>query len=261
MDYNISKDIPLPSFNNRSDENPKKFLEDFEEFIELKGVPKEWKSFWFKKCLGETTKLWFDAIGKDTKKFEELKRRFLDRYWSADRQAEIIRKFYTPGAYSNKEQTRERYLLASCRENSYLDNPLTDRSLIRVISRQLGSEIAKHTIGSNISTIEEFAKMLNVWEEVDKEEGARKYTRPEMNNNNNHWDHNKNWRNNIGRRTEYDRERSNGDCHDKENRGKEQQWKPLRETNREPSKERMENHQNSAWRSRGLARGEEENLN
>lgn len=102
MDQNISREMPSSSFDDKDNENPKRFIEEFEEFVELKGVPDEWRSIWFKKCLGEKTLLWFEAIGKDTRSFEMLKRRFLDRFWSAEKLAGVIRKLYAPGGYTNK---------------------------------------------------------------------------------------------------------------------------------------------------------------
>lgn len=194
-EHNMFKEIPLPNFDNRSEENPKRFLEEFEEFIKLREVHSNWRIYWFKKCLGEATRLWFDAVGRDIMNFEELKRRFLERYWGAERQSEIIRKFYTPGTYNNKDRTREQYLLAACRKNRYLYIPLSERSLVGAISRQLGAEIAKHTAASNIVTIEDFARMLNVWEEVDKEQVSGRYRNgPELYNHHTRGDYYKNWR-------------------------------------------------------------------
>lgn len=139
---------------------------------------------------------------------------------------------------------------------------MTERSLIGVISRQLGSEIAKHTIASNISTIEDFAQMLNVWEEIDKEQRTGRYnSRSEVYENNNRWDHHGNWKNNQGRRPGYNGERLNGYGQNKENRGREQQWDASREITQESDKDMRENHQNSTWRGRGRARGKDETLN
>lgn len=169
-EHNIMKEIPLPNFNNKREENPKRFLEEFNEFIKVRGVSKEWMVYWFKQCLGEETKLWFDAGGRELADYEEVKRKFLERYWGVERQSEVVRKFYTPGGYDYNEKTREQYLLAACRENMYLDHPLSERSLIGAISRQLGSDIAKYAVASNINTVEVFARMLSVWEDVDQEQ-------------------------------------------------------------------------------------------
>lgn len=170
MEPSIGKDIPLPKFEDRVEENPRRFLDEFAEFLSVRGVPKDWKIYWFKKCLGEAPRVCFHAVGRDAINFEEVERRFLDRYWGAERQSEIIRRFYTTGVYNCNEKTREQYLLAACRENRYLDQPLSERSLVGAISRQLGAEIAKYTAASNIVTVEAFARMLNVWEDVDKEQ-------------------------------------------------------------------------------------------
>lgn len=204
----MSRDVPTPSYNDEANENPRRFLKEFEEFAKLKGVTQEWKISWFRRCLGEKTRLWFDAVEKDTENFEVLEKKFLDRFWSEERQSDTIRRLYTPGVKLISAESKETYLLSAWQENSYLDNPLTERSLIGAVSRQMGAEIAKHVLAGNISTIESFAKLLNAWERVEKGQGhvisanAKDYTE------NNRRDVPKgNWRNMGGRNYGYNEER------------------------------------------------------
>lgn len=172
---NEVKDMPLPKFGAREEENPRRFLEEFSEFVKARGIGNAWRTYWFQKCLGEEPKLWFEAVGKEAANFEQMEEQFVNRYWGPERQSEVIRKFYSPWRPNNKFKNREQYLLTAYRENKYLDQPLSERSLVGAISRQMGAEVSKHVASSEIVTVRAFAKMLSVWEEVDNDQGGGNY--------------------------------------------------------------------------------------
>lgn len=174
--------------------------------------------------------MWYEAIGKDITDFENLKQRFFERFWSREKQAEVIRKFYTPGRYQSKLRTREQHLLSACSENNYLDNHLSEKSLVGAISRHFGVEIAKHIIATNISTVEEFASMLNAWEQVEKEKELwRKEVRHEVAVNSNVYVNKRDLRSNQERRPENNWERNNYYSQDRECRRGRQTWDLKRE--------------------------------
>lgn len=173
MDASLMKEIMPPKFEDRNGENPKKFIEEIEEFMNLKGVPDEWKNMWFKKCIGDKVLLWYEVIGRNAKDFQELKITFLARYWNKDKQAEVVRRFYSPNMYKDSKLSKEQYLLVASEENKYLDCPLSDKILVGAISWHFGLEIAKHVMMTGVETVEGFAGILNAWEEMEKDSESR----------------------------------------------------------------------------------------
>lgn len=174
-DQSTLKELPLPVFNDRENENPRKFIEELEEFIAMKGISEKWSKFWFRRGIGENALTWYEAIGSRAKDFEELKGIFLNRFWSQSRQAEVERKFYTPGKYRIENGTKEQHLLRAFNENRYLDHPLTERSLVMAISRHFNHELAKQVLVANVCEVEEFAGILRAWDELE-EDRERMYT-------------------------------------------------------------------------------------
>lgn len=62
-DQNTLKELLPPTFNNQENENPRKFIEELEEFIEVKGISNKWGKCWFKRGIGENVRAWYEAIG------------------------------------------------------------------------------------------------------------------------------------------------------------------------------------------------------
>lgn len=178
-DQSTLKELQPPIFNDRENENPHKFIEELEEFIEVKGISEKWGKFWFKRGIGENVLAWYEAIGNRAKDFEELKRNFLNRFWSQGRQAEVVRKFYTPGKYQRAAGTKEQHLLRAFNENRYLDHPLSEKNLVMAISWHFGPELAKQVIVANVSEVDEFASILRAWDELEEDREIVKIsTRP-----------------------------------------------------------------------------------
>lgn len=168
----VGSEAELPRFSNKVNENPRRFLEDFEEFVRTRRIEESGKIYWLKKCLADSVKTWFEAVGRGIKDFDEVKRVFLERYWGNEQQEEVIRRLYTPGTFTNQVMSREQYVLAVCTDNQYLDSPMSERSLITALSRQFGTRIARHIMSSNVTKITEFAKWLNDWERVEKDQAS-----------------------------------------------------------------------------------------
>lgn len=53
-----------------------RFMKELVEFLEIKEVPEEWRILYFRKCIGAKSLLWYEAVGKNSKSFEELKKNF-----------------------------------------------------------------------------------------------------------------------------------------------------------------------------------------
>lgn len=169
-DMTMYQDLIAPKFGNGLGENPKQFINELEEFFDLKGIPEEGKRVWFKKCVDDRVILWYEAIGKNTRTFEELKSKFLESFWSKEIQLEVVRKYYNPMSAQNFKGSKENYVLTISRENKYLDEPIPEKNLVGILSRHFDTNIAKQISISGIETIEEFANILNKWENIEKED-------------------------------------------------------------------------------------------
>lgn len=95
-DQTFVQDVQMYKFDEDEGLNPKRFMQDLVEFFEIRDVPDDWKVLYFRKYLGAKTLLWSEAIGKNSINFEDLRMKFLRKYWSAKKQFEVIRRFYMP---------------------------------------------------------------------------------------------------------------------------------------------------------------------
>lgn len=53
IDSSWVREIMVPKFEDNGMENPRKFIEEIEDLMEVKGVPNEWRHVWFRKCVGD----------------------------------------------------------------------------------------------------------------------------------------------------------------------------------------------------------------
>lgn len=164
MDMEAVKEVQLPKFDNRTNENPRKFLQDFEEFLNIRGISEKWANVGFRKAIGANIKFWFEAVGERAEGYEALMTTFLQRFWNHERQVEVVRKFYNPSNYRNTSLTKEQYLLKSYNENRFLDNLLPEKNFVLAMSRHFGADLAKQVVMANIKKVDEFATMLTAWE-------------------------------------------------------------------------------------------------
>lgn len=170
IDRDSVKEVPLPTFNNETNENPRKFIQDFEAFLDLRGITSRWAKVWFKRAIGINIQDWFEAVGERTESYEQLKDTFLQRYWNHERQAEVVRKFYNTSNYRTSSLSKEQYLLKLFNENRFLDAPLPEKNFVLAISRHFGADLAKQAILSNITRVDEFATMLIACEDVERDQ-------------------------------------------------------------------------------------------
>lgn len=50
-DVNVMRDLTPPKYEDNKKENPKKFIQEVEEIMSIRGIPEEWKKLWFRKCM------------------------------------------------------------------------------------------------------------------------------------------------------------------------------------------------------------------
>lgn len=131
-----------------------------------------------------------------------------------------MRKYYTPTGYNNYAGTMEQYLLTASKENKYLDIPLTEKNLVGAMSKHFGADIAKQVSMTGIDTVEEFAKILNMWENIDRESAS-------WNNSSDRGKYVQNRRDNgrwNGKNREVDRRRNEEEGSREEGRKEESRW-------------------------------------
>lgn len=210
--------------------------------------------------MGDSTKLWMEAVGRNITDFEELAKMFVERYWGPERHAEVIRKLYTPGTFNNQNRSREQYLLEVCTENRYLDTPLNEKNLVGAVSRQLGTDIARHTIASNIVTVKDLAKLLNSWEEMDRDPVVKERSERRGDNNGGPGQYGNNWRGGPGRRWEYER-RQNGPELTRDDGGKGRREEGIQGMSGVRNGLDTSNKRNQNWTNQGRVNGKTEELN
>lgn len=51
-DPGFLQELQPPKFGDADGENPRKFIEDLDDFMAIKEIPEEWRNIYFRKCIG-----------------------------------------------------------------------------------------------------------------------------------------------------------------------------------------------------------------
>jgi hypothetical protein len=88
-------DFPLPLFDDDSEVNPIFHLDQLDEFIRLRGVPKQLQlAMAFKSVVGSVGKQWVADVARNLRDYDQFKVAFANTYWSRSKQSLVRCNLY-----------------------------------------------------------------------------------------------------------------------------------------------------------------------
>lgn len=153
-------------FYGNKDENPVEFLLECEAAMENIGAlcDKD-KIQWVARNFRGSAINWYVVIRDGIKTFEELKNKFIARFWneSVQRKVRTTLEFskFKPGKVSREQYALE--LIAKCK---HLQPQLVESELVQKIANHYEQNVKIAVFTRGVETIESLLNMLSQWEEV-----------------------------------------------------------------------------------------------
>ena len=149
---------------NGTDRFPMEFLKELSEIHELYYANNDIK--WIGKHLEMDAGIWWRVIRNQISTFEEFKEAFTLKYWGQERQ-DNIRDNLEYGRYEwNGPITAIQYVERMLLESRQLTPTLTDRQLIKKISRRFGRDLQLTVITRGITTILNFEALITEYTNI-----------------------------------------------------------------------------------------------
>ena len=153
---------------------PMEFLKELSEFQELYYSNSDIK--WIGKHLEKDASIWWRVIRGQISTFEEFKEAFTLKYWGLERQ-DIIRDNLEYGKFEwHGPITAIQYIERILLESRQLTPTLTDRQLIRKISRHFGRDLQIAVITRGITTIPNFEALITEYTSIQPNNGNNRRT-------------------------------------------------------------------------------------
>ena len=147
-----------------TDRFPMEFLKELLEFQETYYPNSDIK--WIGKHLEKDASIWWRVIRDQINTFEEFKEAFTLKYWGLERQ-DIIRDNLEYGKFEwHGPVTAIQYIERILLESRQLTPALTDRQLIRKISRHFGRDLQIAVITRRIVTIPNFEALITEYTSI-----------------------------------------------------------------------------------------------
>ena len=163
----VSLDIQLPKFKEDGSSNPRRFINDLEHYFDIKRIPQSVKLTLFMQTIDDHMVQWIENILQDKNSYEEAKEMFLKKYWNDIEQAKTIKSIYESRYRPWYKKSRAQYFIEFVARNSYLDAPLHEKVLVRILGNHFGAEIARIFVGAKIDTVQRAVEFLDECEEFD----------------------------------------------------------------------------------------------
>ena len=188
----ILNDLVIPTFSNRADQNPVKFLNSLETYLELKMIPEAHKMLIVKSALTGPALAWRELVLGPDISYIDFRRKFMSNYWNNTKQDELRNKI-SHGKFNVKGRLNmEDYFLELGQAALLLDPPLSNTEFIDNAARHFPPEIRNALVVARPQTFEETIALLkqlqgrNIGDRShdnrgDKEKSSRNFTKAEVN--------------------------------------------------------------------------------
>jgi hypothetical protein len=171
-----STELPLPQFDEAKNTNPVYHLKQLEEFMRLRGVPKELHlAVAYRSMTGQMAKQWAETTSWSIKDYPEFCREFLKVWWSSSRQNLVKCKLYQGKYNRSSGLSLSAYFLQQATTASYLEPRLSDIEVIEAIRFHYPVSIQKILISNQLNSVTQTLDLLKRIEVLESGEG---YQRP-----------------------------------------------------------------------------------
>jgi thymidylate synthase len=177
-------DFSLPIFDDSSKVNAKFHLNQLDEFMRLRGVPKQFQlAIACKSVVDPVGKQWLAAISQTLTNYEQFKIAFAKNYWSQSHQNLVMCSIYQDKYDRQSNLSMSGHFINYAVLASYLELKLGDGELIDAIRYHFLSYAQRTMLGANIGTIQEAIDFLKRLEMMEGNDTNRK-PNPSHNNSN-----------------------------------------------------------------------------
>jgi hypothetical protein len=154
-------DLLLPQFDNSSDVNPIFHLNQLDEFIRLRCVPKPLQlALAFKSIVGAMGKQWVATVERNLRDYDQFKEAFTHTYWSKSKQSLVRCSMHQDKVSPRSGLSLSSYFLKYTTTASYLEPRPPDVEIIKAISHHFPVIVQRAMIGTQLSTVEETLDLL-----------------------------------------------------------------------------------------------------
>jgi hypothetical protein len=166
-------DFPLPQFDDSSEVNPIFHLNQLDEFMRLRYVPKPLQlALAFKFIVGAVGKQWVATVARNLRDYDQFKAAFAGAYWSKSKQSLVRCSLYQDKFSPRAGLSLSNYFLKYATMASYLEPRPTDVEVIEAIRHHFPVMVQRAMIGTQLSTVGE---ALDLLKRVEMMEGNGSY--------------------------------------------------------------------------------------
>jgi hypothetical protein len=169
--YLSQTDFSLPIFDDSSKVNAMFHLNQLDEFMRLRAVPKQVQlAIAYKSIVDPVGKQWLAAISHTLTNYEQFKSAFAKNYWSQSHQNLVKCSIYQDKYDRQSNLSMSSHFIKYAVLASYLEPKLGDGELIDALRSHFPIYAQRAMLGANISTIQgaiDFLKRMEMVEEND----------------------------------------------------------------------------------------------
>jgi uncharacterized protein YfkK (UPF0435 family) len=169
--YLSATDFALPIFDDSTKVNAMFHLNQLDEFMSLKGVPKQLQlAIAYKSIVDPVGKQWLAAISHSIINYDQFKIAFAKNYWSRAHQNLVKCSIYQDKYDRQSSLSMSSHFIKYAVLASYLEPKLGDGELIDAIRSHFPIYVQRAMLGANITDIQQaidFLKRLEMMEGTD----------------------------------------------------------------------------------------------
>jgi hypothetical protein len=164
-------DLPLPTFNDRIGTNPKFFIRQLDEYMNLRNVPKNVQlAIAYRSIVGTLGKQWIETIAHKLSNYEAFRQAFINHWWSLSQQSMARCSLYQDKFNKRSGLTMSAHFLKHATLTAYLEPRLPDREIIQAIQNHFPINVQRIMISAQLTTTEEALDLLKKIEVMEGNE-------------------------------------------------------------------------------------------
>lgn len=160
-----SVDRKLPSFGNKKEQHPVRFIEELEGYFEDTGVREPRQLQVAISCLTGIVAEWAEVFRGEWNSFARFRTAFLTEYWSTNRQEEVRRNI-TMSCWDAKNGKMSDHYIRQVNRARHLDPPLPEWHLVQTLARHFPLDIERGMVTAKVRTNAEAIKFLREMDET-----------------------------------------------------------------------------------------------
>ncbi|XP_043271185.1 putative uncharacterized protein DDB_G0272516 [Venturia canescens] len=153
--------IKPPTFDGSSNKRPIKFIKEFRHYCEVTNPTFTEMKYLLSQSLEKAAKEWWELVEDQVNSFEDIEKRFTNRFWSHDVQRRV-RKDLEFGKYPEKpgKLTKVEYATRTFGAARDLIPPPSDPDIVASLSQHFTEEIRATIISRGFETLEQLIEFL-----------------------------------------------------------------------------------------------------